>query len=127
MRFVEPGEGYLACGWVGKGRLAEPEAIVEAVERIVNAQTSLAGKTVLVTAGPTLEDLDPVRFMGNRSSGRMGFAIAEEAARRGARVTLVAGPTALSLRRPCQKSCECAAPPRCTPPSWPRRLRLMWS
>jgi phosphopantothenoylcysteine decarboxylase / phosphopantothenate---cysteine ligase len=96
VRFVEPGEGYLACGWVGKGRLAEPEAIVDAVERIVNAQTSLAGKTVLVTAGPTLEDLDPVRFVGNRSSGRMGFAIAEEAERRGARVTLVAGPTALA-------------------------------
>ena len=96
VRFVEPGEGYLACGWVGKGRLAEPEAIVEAVERIVNAKTTLAGKTVLVTAGPTLEDLDPVRFVGNRSSGRMGYAIAEEAERRGARVTLIAGPTALS-------------------------------
>ena len=95
VRFVEPGEGSLACGWVGKGRLAEPESIVEAVERIVSAQTSLAGKSVLVTAGPTLEDLDPVRFVGNRSSGRMGFAIAEEAARRGARVTLIAGPTAL--------------------------------
>ena len=95
VRFVEPGEGYLACGWVGKGRLAEPEAIVEAVERIVNAQASLAGKTVLVTAGPTLEDLDPVRFVGNRSSGRMGYAIAEEAQRRGARVTLIAGPTAI--------------------------------
>ena len=96
VRFVEPGEGYLACGWVGKGRLAEPDAIVEAVERIVNAKTTLAGKTVLVTAGPTLEDLDPVRFVGNRSSGRMGYAIAEEAERRGARVTLIAGPTALS-------------------------------
>jgi len=95
VRFVEPGEGYLACGWVGKGRLAEPEVIVEAVERIVNAKTTLAGKTVLVTAGPTLEDLDPVRFVGNRSSGRMGYAIAEEAARRGARVTLIAGPTAI--------------------------------
>ena len=95
VHFVEPGEGYLACGWVGKGRLAEPEAIVEAVERIVNVKTTLAGKTVLVTAGPTLEDLDPVRFVGNRSSGRMGFAIAEEAQRRGARVTLIAGPTAI--------------------------------
>jgi phosphopantothenoylcysteine decarboxylase/phosphopantothenate--cysteine ligase len=95
VRFVEPGEGYLACGWVGKGRLAEPEAIVDAVERIVTAKTSLAGKTVLVTAGPTLEDLDPVRFVGNRSSGRMGYAIADEATRRGARVTLIAGPTAL--------------------------------
>jgi phosphopantothenoylcysteine decarboxylase/phosphopantothenate--cysteine ligase len=95
VRFVEPGEGYLACGWVGKGRLAEPDAIAEAAERIVNAQTSLAGRTMLVTAGPTLEDLDPVRFVGNRSSGRMGYAIAEEAERRGARVTLIAGPTAL--------------------------------
>ena len=95
VRFVEPGEGYLACGWVGKGRLAEPDAIVEAVERIVNATTTLADKTVLVTAGPTLEDLDPVRFVGNRSSGRMGYAIAEEAQRRGARVTLIAGPTAI--------------------------------
>ena len=95
VHFVDPGEGYLACGWVGKGRLAEPDSIVEAVDRIVNSRTTLTGKSVLVTAGPTLEDLDPVRFVGNRSSGRMGFAIAEEAARRGARVTLIAGPTAL--------------------------------
>jgi phosphopantothenoylcysteine decarboxylase/phosphopantothenate--cysteine ligase len=96
VRFVEPGDGYLACGWVGKGRLAEPEAIVEAVEAIVATPTTLAGTSILVTAGPTLEDLDPVRFVGNRSSGRMGYAIAEEAARRGARVTLVTGPTALA-------------------------------
>jgi phosphopantothenoylcysteine decarboxylase/phosphopantothenate--cysteine ligase len=93
VRFVEPGEGYLACGWIGKGRLAEPEEIVAAVETMLRPQGRLAGQQVLVTAGPTLEDLDPVRFIGNRSSGRMGFALAAEAARRGARVTLVAGPT----------------------------------
>jgi phosphopantothenoylcysteine decarboxylase / phosphopantothenate---cysteine ligase len=93
VRFVDPGEGYLACGWIGKGRLAEPEMIAEAADRILRPQTALSGQRILVTAGPTFEDLDPVRFLGNRSSGRMGFAIAEEAARRGAIVTLVAGPT----------------------------------
>ena len=92
VRFVEPGDGYLACGWIGKGRLAEPEAIVDAAERLLHRRTSLAGKRVLVTAGPTLEDLDPVRFLGNRSSGRMGFALAREAQLRGAAVTLVSGP-----------------------------------
>ncbi|HUL71474.1 MAG TPA: bifunctional phosphopantothenoylcysteine decarboxylase/phosphopantothenate--cysteine ligase CoaBC [Vicinamibacterales bacterium] len=91
--FVDPGEGYLACGWVGKGRLAEPEAIVEAADRLLTPRTSLAGRRVLVTAGPTVEDLDPVRFVGNRSSGRMGFALAKEARDRGAHVVLVAGPT----------------------------------
>jgi phosphopantothenoylcysteine decarboxylase/phosphopantothenate--cysteine ligase len=84
VRFVDPGEGYLACGWVGKGRLAEPEMIAEAADRILRPQTALSGQRILVTAGPTFEDLDPVRFLGNRSSGRMGFAIAEEATRRGA-------------------------------------------
>jgi phosphopantothenoylcysteine decarboxylase/phosphopantothenate--cysteine ligase len=93
VRFVEPGEGYLACGWIGKGRLAEPDSIVAAAEAILRPRGELAGKRVLVTAGPTFEDLDPVRFVGNRSSGRMGFAIAREAAGRGADVTLVAGPT----------------------------------
>jgi len=97
MRFVDPGDGYLACGWVGKGRLAEPEAIVEAAERLLSSKSTLSGKTILVTAGPTYEDLDPVRFLGNRSSGRMGLAIAQEAARRGAAVTLVAGPTPLPM------------------------------
>jgi phosphopantothenoylcysteine decarboxylase / phosphopantothenate---cysteine ligase len=97
VRFVDPGDGYLACGWVGKGRLAEPEAIVEAAERILSGKGSLSGKSVLVTAGPTYEDLDPVRFLGNRSSGRMGLAIAQEAARRGAAVTLIAGPTPLPM------------------------------
>jgi phosphopantothenoylcysteine decarboxylase/phosphopantothenate--cysteine ligase len=94
-RFVEPGEGYLACGWIGKGRLAEPEEIVDAAETILRPPGPLRGRRVLVTAGPTYEDVDPVRYIGNRSSGRMGFAIAAEAARRGAEVTLVAGPTTI--------------------------------
>ena len=94
VRFVEPGEGYLACGWIGKGRLAEPADIVDAAVRILSpAESRLRGRRVLVTAGPTYEDIDPVRYIGNRSSGRMGFALASEAHRRGARVTLVAGPT----------------------------------
>ena len=96
VRFVDPGEGYLACGWIGKGRLAEPEEIVAAAEAILRPEGPLRGTRVLVTAGPTFEDVDPVRFIGNRSSGRMGFAIAAEAARRGAEVTLVAGPTAIA-------------------------------
>lgn len=94
VRFVEPGEGYLACGWIGKGRLAEPAEIVAAVEEMFAPTGVLAGRRVLVTAGPTHEDIDPVRFVGNRSSGRMGFAVAAEAKRRGAQVTLVVGPTA---------------------------------
>src|SRR5262249_46345634 len=96
VRFVEPGEGYLACGWIGKGRLAEPAEIVDAAERVLApGESVLRGRRVLVTAGPTYEDLDPVRYVGNRSSGRMGFALAAEARRRGAVVTLVAGPTRL--------------------------------
>ncbi len=95
VRFVDPGEGYLACGWIGKGRLAEPADVVEAVRQFLRPAGVLAGARVLVTAGPTLEDIDPVRFIGNRSSGRMGYAIAGEAARRGAHVTLVSGPTSL--------------------------------
>ena len=94
VRFVEPGEGYLACGWIGKGRLAEPGEIVEAAAAIVEPPaSSLTGRRVVVTAGPTYEDIDPVRYVGNRSSGRMGFALAAEARRRGAEVTLIAGPT----------------------------------
>jgi phosphopantothenoylcysteine decarboxylase / phosphopantothenate---cysteine ligase len=93
VRFVEPGEGYLACGWIGKGRLAEPDEICAAADAILRPSTALRGKRVVVTAGPTYEDIDPVRYIGNRSSGRMGFAIADEAARRGAIVTVVAGPT----------------------------------
>ena len=92
--FVEPGEGYLACGWIGKGRLAEPDEIVAAAEQALAPRASaLRGRRLLVTAGPTCEDIDAVRYIGNRSSGRMGFAIAAEARRRGAAVTLVAGPT----------------------------------
>src|SRR5690606_17682868 len=94
VRIVDPGEGYLACGWVGAGRLAEPEVIAaEADAWVRGAAPSLAGRRVLVTAGPTIEDIDAVRFLGNRSSGRMGFAVAAEARARGAHVTLVAGPT----------------------------------
>jgi phosphopantothenoylcysteine decarboxylase/phosphopantothenate--cysteine ligase len=96
VRFVDPGEGYLACGWIGKGRLAEPADIVEAALKILRPAGALAGQRVLVTAGPTLEDIDPVRFIGNRSSGKMGYALAAEAARRGARVSLVSGPTKLA-------------------------------
>jgi len=95
VRFVDPGEGYLACGWIGKGRLAEPEEVVAAAEAILRPQGPLRGQRVLVTAGPTYEDVDPVRYIGNRSSGRMGYAIAAEAARRGAEVTLVTGPSSL--------------------------------
>ena len=95
-RFVEPGEGYLACGWIGKGRLAEPDEIVAAAEAILRPEGPLRGQRVLVTAGPTYEDVDPVRYLGNRSSGRMGYAIAAEAARRGALVTLVTGPTSIA-------------------------------
>ena len=96
VQFVEPGEGYLACGWIGKGRLAEPDDIVSAAERILSpGESRLRGRRVLVTAGPTYEDIDPVRYVGNRSSGRMGFALAAEARRRGAHVTLIAGPATL--------------------------------
>jgi phosphopantothenoylcysteine decarboxylase/phosphopantothenate--cysteine ligase len=96
VKFVEPGEGYLACGWIGKGRLAEPAEIVEAALHLLRPKGALSGVRVLITAGPTLEDIDPVRFIGNRSSGKMGYAIAADAARRGARVTLVSGPTKLA-------------------------------
>ena len=95
VRFVEPGEGYLACGWVGRGRLAEPETIVAAADGLLRRGGAWAGRSILVTAGPTCEDIDPVRYLGNRSSGRMGYAVAAEAAARGARVLLVSGPTAL--------------------------------
>jgi phosphopantothenoylcysteine decarboxylase/phosphopantothenate--cysteine ligase len=95
VRFVDPGEGYLACGWIGKGRLAEPEVIAEAADRVLRPGGSLLGKLVVVTAGPTFEDLDEVRYIGNRSSGRMGYAVAAEAARRGGRVVLISGPTRL--------------------------------
>jgi phosphopantothenoylcysteine decarboxylase / phosphopantothenate---cysteine ligase len=93
---VEPGEGYLACGMTGPGRLAENESIVAATLEALGASQELAGETVLITAGPTREKIDPVRYLSNRSSGRMGYALAEAALRRGARVLLVSGPTALT-------------------------------
>ena len=95
VRVVEPGSGYLACGMVGAGRLAEPEEIVAATLESLGVSQDLAGETVLVTAGPTFEPIDPVRYLGNRSSGKMGYALAEAALRRGAKVILVSGPTAL--------------------------------
>ena len=95
IRIVEPDSGYLACGMMGPGRLAANEAIVTAVLEALGAGQELAGETVLVTAGPTREPIDPVRYIGNRSSGKMGYAIAEAALRRGARVILVSGPTSL--------------------------------
>lgn len=95
VRIVQPESGYLACGMIGAGRLAENEAIVEAVLSVLHHRNDLAGETVLITAGGTREALDPVRFLGNRSSGKMGYAMAEAAQRRGARVILVSAPTAL--------------------------------
>lgn len=94
--FIEPERGYLACGDEGWGRLASPKAIVEEGLRLMRRSQSLAGKKVLVTAGPTREYLDPVRYLSNRSSGKMGYSIAEEALKRGASVTLVSGPTHIS-------------------------------
>jgi phosphopantothenoylcysteine decarboxylase / phosphopantothenate---cysteine ligase len=93
VRVVEPNEGYLACGMTGPGRLAENEAIIAATMEAVGAIQNLGGETVLITAGPTREKIDPVRYLTNRSSGRMGYALAEAALRRGARVLLVSGPT----------------------------------
>ncbi|KRD89655.1 phosphopantothenoylcysteine decarboxylase [Bacillus sp. Root147] len=97
--FVEPGEGYLACGYVGKGRLEEPETIVSLIgsyfSQASHTQKTLEGVNVLVTAGPTVERIDPVRFFTNRSTGKMGYALAEQAAKLGASVTLVTGPTNL--------------------------------
>ncbi|MCJ8006213.1 bifunctional phosphopantothenoylcysteine decarboxylase/phosphopantothenate--cysteine ligase CoaBC [Lederbergia wuyishanensis] len=91
-RFIEPGEGYLACGYVGKGRLEEPEAIVELIHAHFSPQSlPLNGKRFLITAGPTKEKIDPVRYVTNHSSGKMGYALAEEAAKMGAKVILVSG------------------------------------
>jgi len=102
---VEPGSGYLACGMVGGGRLAEPAAIAAVVGEILAepaATTDLAGETVLVTAGGTREAIDPVRFIGNRSSGKMGYAVAGAARRRGARVIVISAPTALTAPAGCE-------------------------
>src|SRR5207245_5037013 len=92
---VGPSEGPLAAGDEGVGRMAEPEEILAAVARELGATQDLAGLRILVTAGPTYEPIDPVRFVANRSTGKMGFAVAQEAARRGAEVTLVTGPVSL--------------------------------
>lgn len=96
VKIVEPGSGYLACGMTGAGRLAENGAIVNAVLESLGSSQDLAGETILITAGPTREKIDPARYLTNRSSGRMGYAMAEVALRRGARVILVSGPTALT-------------------------------
>src|SRR5712671_4500525 len=95
VKIVDPAEGYLACGMIGAGRLAGQEDIVAAVREALKTQRDLDGETVLITAGPTCEDLDPVRYITNRSSGKMGYAVAEAAALRGAKVILVSGPVSL--------------------------------
>lgn len=97
---IEPAEGELASSLVGKGRMEEPERIVEYLERFFTAAQDLSGKRVLITAGPTYEKIDPVRFIGNYSSGKMGFALAEECASRGAEVVLISGPVALQTVHP---------------------------
>jgi phosphopantothenoylcysteine decarboxylase/phosphopantothenate--cysteine ligase len=102
VRVVDPGTGDLACGMVGAGRMAEPDAIADAVLRALGRRHDLAGEIVLVTAGGTREALDPVRFLGNRSSGKMGYALAEAAQSRGAKVILVSGPTALHHPAHCE-------------------------
>ncbi|MBU5594610.1 bifunctional phosphopantothenoylcysteine decarboxylase/phosphopantothenate--cysteine ligase CoaBC [Amphibacillus sp. MSJ-3] len=99
VRLIDPNEGYLACGYTGKGRLAEPEEIVNYLEKSLTEGKLLEGKKLLITAGPTQEKIDPVRYLTNYSSGKMGFAIAEVAANMGADVTLVSGPVALPTPR----------------------------
>lgn len=100
--FLEPASGFLACGWEGQGKLPDPGAIFQECVRLLTPQ-DLAGETVLVTAGPTREEIDPVRYLSNRSSGKMGYAIARAACNRGAKVILVSGPTALTP--PCGVEC----------------------
>jgi len=102
VRVIEPGTGDLACGMVGAGRMAEPEAIANIVTNTLGRRHDLAGEVVLVTAGGTREALDPVRYLGNRSSGKMGYALAEAALSRGARVILISGPTALHAPAYCE-------------------------
>jgi len=97
---IEPASGELASHLIGKGRMEEPEKILSVVEDFFAGQESLSKKKILITAGPTFEKIDPVRFIGNYSSGKMGFALAEECARRGAEVTLVAGPVSLKVSHP---------------------------
>ncbi len=98
---IEPAEGFLACGYEGRGRMEEPEVIVQVVESsFLPNKKKLKGKTLLITAGPTQEPIDPVRYIGNRSSGKMGYALAEELARRGALINLVSGPVNISINNP---------------------------
>ena len=97
---IEPGTGFLASNLEGKGRMEEPECIVEVLEQFFDKQSLLSGKKVLITAGPTYEKIDPVRFIGNYSSGKMGFALAEVCAEQGAEVTLVSGPVMLKTNHP---------------------------
>lgn len=98
--FIEPGEGYLACGYVGKGRLEEPTEIIRVINKHLRDSSLLLGKKVLISAGPTRETIDPVRYLTNRSSGKMGYALAEAAAASGAEVTLVSGPVDLHTNHP---------------------------
>ena len=99
-QIIEPQSGFLASGLEGKGRMEEPERIVDFLDQALSAATLLRGKRIMITAGPTYEKIDPVRFIGNYSSGKMGFALAEECARQGADVEMVAGPVALTTRHP---------------------------
>ena len=107
---IEPASGFLASGLEGKGRMEEPERIVEQLDKFFNSSADLRGKHIMITAGPTYEKIDPVRFIGNYSSGKMGYALAEECYRRGAEVTLISGPVSLScsegIRRIDVESCE---------------------
>ena len=109
-RIIEPASGFLASGLEGKGRMEEPERIVEQLDKFFNSTADLQGKHIMITAGPTYEKIDPVRFIGNYSSGKMGYALAEECYRRGAEVTLISGPVSLScsegIRRIDVESCE---------------------
>lgn len=102
--FIEPSEGYLACGYIGKGRLEEPEKIVQIMtDFFLSSDLSLKGKTILVTAGPTRERIDPVRFISNQSTGKMGYAIAEQAYLKGAKVILISGPTTIDAPKGVQR------------------------
>lgn len=98
-KLIEPSSGYLACGDTGKGKMPEPEVLCECILQEIACEKDMVGKKVLITAGPTRESLDPVRFLTNHSTGKMGYALAENAARRGAEVTLVSGPTQLKKPR----------------------------
>lgn len=95
-KFIDPGTGDLACGYEGKGRMAEPEQIVNEIMKFLSTKKDLEGKSILVTASKTVEPIDPIRYLSNRSSGKMGFAIAQAALSRGAQVTLISGPSSLS-------------------------------